>query len=113
MSEAGAAENGNRYWVVKLGSALLTDDGCGLRTGAIADWATQVAQLRRRGFRFMIVSSGAIAAGRARLGWNLRRVSLHEQQAAAAVGQMGLIQALRGRVPGIWHTHRADTAYPR
>ncbi len=85
--------NRKQRWVIKLGSALLTNDGCGLRKQAIADWVAQLAQLRRRGLRFIIVSSGAIAEGRARLGWNLRRVSLHEEQAAAAVGQMGLIQA--------------------
>lgn len=100
MTKAESADNGNRCWVVKLGSALLTDDGCGLRTEAIADWVAQMAQLRTRGLRFIIVSSGAIAEGRARLGWNLRRVSLHEQQAAAAVGQMGLIQAYESAFQG-------------
>lgn len=93
MSKAESSNNGKRCWVVKLGSALLTEDGCGLQTEAIAGWVGQVAQLRRRGFRFIMVSSGAIAEGGARLGWNTRRVSLHEQQAAAAVGQMGLIRA--------------------
>ena len=93
MPRAETVDNGKQCWVVKLGSALLTDDGCGLRRSAIADWVAQMAQLRERGFRFIIVSSGAIAEGGARLGWNWRRVSLHEQQAAAAVGQMGLIQA--------------------
>ncbi len=100
MTQAESADNGNRCWVVKLGSALLTDDGCGLRTEAIADWVAQMAQLRTRGLRFIIVSSGAIAEGRARLGWNQRRVSLHEQQAAAAVGQMGLIQAYESAFQG-------------
>ena len=100
MTKAESADNGNRCWVVKLGSALLTDDGCGLRTEAIADWVAQMAQLRTRGLRFIIVSSGAIAEGRARLGWNQRRVSLHEQQAAAAVGQMGLIQAYESAFQG-------------
>ena len=100
MTKAESADNGNRCWVVKLGSALLTDDGCGLRTGAIADWVAQMAQLRARGLRFIIVSSGAIAEGSARLGWNKRRVSLHEQQAAAAVGQMGLIQAYESAFQG-------------
>ena len=100
MTKAESADNGNRCWVVKLGSALLTDDGCGLRTEAIADWVAQMAQLRTRGLRFIIVSSGAIAEGRARLGWSLRRVSLHEQQAAAAVGQMGLIQAYESAFQG-------------
>ena len=100
MSQAESADNGKQCWVVKLGSALLTDDGCGLRKEAIADWVAQMAQLRARGLRFIIVSSGAIAEGRARLGWNLRRVSLHEQQAAAAVGQMGLIQAYESAFQG-------------
>ena len=93
MAKAESAGNDRQRWVVKLGSALLTDDGCGLRTEAIADWVAQIAELRQRGLQFIIVSSGAIAQGRARLGWDLRRISLHEQQAAAAVGQMGLIQA--------------------
>ena len=93
MAKKKTQDNGRPCWVVKLGSALLTDDGCGLRRPAIADWVAQVAQLRGSGRRFIIVSSGAIAEGRARLGWNLWRVSLHEQQAAAAVGQMGLVQA--------------------
>ena len=93
MSKSEAKGNGKQCWVVKVGSALLTNDGCGLRMQAIAGWVGQMAQLRRRGFRFIIVSSGAIAEGRARLGWDMRPVSLHEQQAAAAVGQMGLIQA--------------------
>ena len=100
MSRPESKDNGKQCWVVKIGSALLTDDGCGLRMEAIAGWVGQVAQLRRRGFRFIIVSSGAIAEGRARLGWDLRPVSLHEQQAAAAVGQMGLIQAYESAFQG-------------
>lgn len=93
MSEAVSKLNRKQCWVVKTGSALLTDDGVGLHTEAIADWTGQMAVLRSRGFRFIVVSSGAIAEGRARLGWDKPPVSLHEQQAAAAVGQMGLIQA--------------------
>ena len=93
MPISESKDNGKQCWVVKIGSALLTNDGCGLRAEAIAGWVAQMAQLRRRGFRFIIVSSGAIAEGRARLGWDMKPVSLHEQQAAAAVGQMGLIQA--------------------
>ena len=100
MSKAESSDNVKQCWVVKLGSALLTDDGCGLRQEAIAGWVAQVAQLQQRGLRFIIVSSGAIAEGRARLGWNLRRVSLHEQQAAAAIGQMGLIQAYESAFQG-------------
>ncbi len=93
MPISESKDNGKQCWVVKIGSALLTNDGCGLRAEAIAGWVAQMAQLRRSGFRFIIVSSGAIAEGRARLGWDMKPVSLHEQQAAAAVGQMGLIQA--------------------
>ena len=93
MPKSESKDNGKQCWVVKIGSDLLTNDGCGLRAEAIAGWVAQMAQLRRRGFRFIIVSSGAIAEGRARLGWDMKPVSLHEQQAAAAVGQMGLIQA--------------------
>ena len=93
MPNSESKHNAKQCWVVKIGSALLTNDGCGLRMDAIAGWVGQMAQLRRRGFRFIIVSSGAIAEGRARLGWDKRPVSLHEQQAAAAVGQMGLVQA--------------------
>ena len=93
MSGSETKDNGKQCWVVKIGSALLTDDGCGLRMEAISGWVSQMAELRRRGFRFIIVSSGAIAEGRARLGWGTRPVSLHDQQAAAAVGQMGLVQA--------------------
>ena len=93
MPISESKDKGKQCWVVKIGSALLTNDGCGLRAEAIAGWVAQMAQLRRRGFRFIIVSSGAIAEGRARLGWDMKPVSLHEQQAAAAVGQMGLIQA--------------------
>ena len=93
MPNSESKHNAKQCWVVKIGSALLTNDGCGLRMDAIAGWVGQMAQLRRRGFRFIIVSSGAIAEGRARLGWDMRPVSLHEQQAAAAVGQMGLVQA--------------------
>ena len=93
MSGSETKDSSKQCWVVKIGSALLTDDGCGLRMEAIAGWVSQMAELRRRGFRFIIVSSGAIAEGRARLGWGARPASLHDQQAAAAVGQMGLVQA--------------------
>ena len=93
MSETESKHDRDQCWVVKTGSALLTDNGGGLRTEAIAAWVGQMAELRSRGFRFIVVSSGAIAEGRARLGWGMLPVSLHEQQAAAAVGQMGLVQA--------------------
>ncbi len=82
-----------RRWVVKIGSALATNDGNGLRLNAIDTWVSQVAALRRSGVEVLIVSSGSIAEGVARLGWRGRPQALHELQAAAAIGQMGLVQA--------------------
>ncbi len=82
-----------RRWVVKIGSALLTADGKGLDKVAIADWTRQMAALRARGIELVLVSSGAVAEGMSRLGWSSRPHALHHLQAAAAVGQMGLVQA--------------------
>lgn len=82
-----------RRWVVKVGSSLLTAKGRGLDREAIADWAAQIAALVARGHQVVMVSSGAVAEGRARLGLSKRPESLHELQAVAAVGQMGLVQA--------------------
>jgi len=81
-----------RTLVVKVGSSLVTNEGRGLDAGAIARWAEQVAALRRLGRSVIIVSSGAIAEGMQRLGWARRPHAMHELQAAAAVGQMGLAQ---------------------
>jgi glutamate 5-kinase len=82
-----------RRWVVKIGSALLTADGLGLARTAIAGWVGQIHELQERGHEIVLVSSGAIAEGMARLGWARRPRELHRLQAAAAVGQMGLIEA--------------------
>lgn len=82
-----------RTWVVKIGSALLTDNGKGLNAESMALWAGQIAQLRDMGIPVVMVSSGAVAEGVSRLGLPGRPSAVHEQQAAAAVGQMGLIQA--------------------
>ncbi|KAA3627667.1 MAG: glutamate 5-kinase [Proteobacteria bacterium] len=82
-----------RRWVIKIGSSLLTNDGRGLDSDAIGTWVAQIAALQATGAEVMLVSSGAIAAGMTRLGWRARPHALHELQAAAAVGQMGLIQA--------------------
>jgi glutamate 5-kinase len=79
--------------VVKVGSGLVTNDGQGLDLAAISRWATQVASLRSRGKQVLMVSSGAIAEGMQRLGWSKRPQQIHELQAAAAVGQMGLARA--------------------
>src|SRR5260221_6333577 len=78
--------------VVKVGSSLVTNGGRGLDAQAIARWAAQIAQLRALGKRCVLVSSGAIAEGLQRLGWTKRPHAIHELQAAAAVGQMGLVQ---------------------
>jgi len=83
----------SKRWVVKIGSALLTADGSGLDQEAIADWVKQIAALRAQGLEIVLVSSGAVAEGMKRLGWTKRPHTLFEQQAAAAVGQMGLVQA--------------------
>jgi glutamate 5-kinase len=83
----------SRRWVIKIGSALLTADGHGLDHAAITGWVTQMATLRARGIELVLVSSGAVAEGMMRLGWSKRPHALFEQQAAAAVGQMGLVQA--------------------
>ena len=83
----------SRRWVVKIGSALLTNEGRGLNQAGIATWVEQLAALRQRGIEIVLVSSGAVAEGMSRLGWSKRPSALHEQQAAAAVGQMGLVQA--------------------
>jgi len=79
--------------VVKVGSSLLTNDGRGLDHAAVARWAAQIAELKRAGREIVLVSSGAIAEGIKRLGWSARPSAIHELQAAAAVGQMGLVQA--------------------
>lgn len=83
----------SRRWVVKIGSALLTNDGRGLDCDALGVWVEQIAALSKRGYEIVLVSSGAVAAGMTRLGWTERPKSIHEQQAAAAVGQSSLIQA--------------------
>jgi len=82
-----------RTWVIKIGSSLLTDDGKGLNRGSIARWVEDIAALRTAGLRVVLVSSGAVAEGVSRLGMKGRPTAVHEQQAAAAVGQMGLVEA--------------------
>src|SRR3989344_1419687 len=82
-----------RRVVVKIGSALLTRGGHGLNVEGIDDWATQIAGLRRQKVDVVLVTSGAVAAGMQRLGRASRPHALHELQAMAAVGQMGLVQA--------------------
>ena len=78
--------------VIKVGSALVTNNGTGLDLNAINEWARQIAQLRQSGKEVLLVSSGAIACGMQRLGWTRRPKAVNELQACAAVGQMGLVQ---------------------
>lgn len=82
-----------RRWVVKIGSSLLTNNGRGLDREAVARLAADIAGLRQQGCDVVLVSSGSIAEGVARLGLHSRPRALHQLQAAAAVGQMGLVQA--------------------
>lgn len=86
----------SRRLVIKVGSALVTDNGAGLSQQFITNLAAQMAALREQGKEVLLVTSGAIAAGMQRLGWTTRPTSMHELQAAAAVGQMGLATAYEG-----------------
>ncbi|MGO2132348.1 MAG: glutamate 5-kinase [Halomonas sp.] len=85
-----------RRVVVKIGSALLTNDGRDLDEPAIGGWVDQIAELHRRGIEVVLVSSGAVAAGMVRLGWAVRPSAVHQLQAAAAVGQNGLTECYEG-----------------
>lgn len=88
-----AALGASRRWVVKVGSALVTNEGRGLDRGCIHAWVEQIVALRCAGIEVTLVSSGAVAEGVQRLKWSRRPRALYELQAAAAVGQMGLVQA--------------------
>lgn len=92
--------------VVKIGSSLLTSGGRGLDKPAIAGWARQIAELRHRGSQVILVSSGSVAEGMCRLGWKTRPKSLHRLQAAASVGQMGLVQTYES----MFREHNLHTA---
>ena len=82
-----------KRWVIKIGSALLTNDGKGLNREGMQSWVDQIANLIAAGHEVVLVSSGSVAEGMTRLGWKKRPDELHQLQAAAAVGQMGLVQA--------------------
>src|SRR5690606_31724107 len=96
-----------RTWVIKIGSALLTDNGKGLNVESIGRWAGQISALQDQGISVVLVSSGAVAEGVSRLGLPGRPTAIHEQQAAAAVGQMGLIQAYESHFK-TWGKHTAQ-----
>lgn len=87
--QLGAAQR----WVVKIGSAMITNEGRGLDNFSIDAWVAQMAELHQSGRELLLVTSGAVAEGMKRLGWRQRPTTLAELQAAAAVGQMGLAQA--------------------
>ena len=89
---------GARRIVVKVGSSLVTNEGRGVDAEAIGNWSRQLAALAATGRELVMVSSGAVAEGMKRLGWTRRPKELHELQAAAAVGQMGLAQMYESRL---------------
>lgn len=80
-------------WVIKIGSAVLTNDGLGLDRARLSGWAADIAAMREQGHEVVLVSSGSVAEGLVRLGWSKRPTLVHELQAAAAVGQTGLVEA--------------------
>ena len=90
---SGSDRTAARKWVVKVGSALVTNEGRGLDHARIAGWVEELAALRKAGIQVTLVSSGAVAEGMQRLQWLMRPRELYKLQAAAAVGQMGLVHA--------------------
>lgn len=103
---SGSVVKQARRIVVKVGSSLVTAEGRGLDHAALSRWAEQIAALVEQGREVVLVSSGAIAEGIARLGWKKRPRAVNELQAAAAVGQMGLVQAYES----IFRTHGLHAA---
>lgn len=80
-------------WVIKVGTSLLTSVDDGLDQAMIDAWVNDIAELRQQGMEFVLVSSGSIGEGVSRLGWAHRPPEIHKLQAAAAVGQMGLVES--------------------
>ncbi|GAA6169296.1 glutamate 5-kinase [Sessilibacter corallicola] len=96
-----------KRWVIKIGSALLTDNGRKLDRPAIENWVKQISGLHANDIEIILVSSGAVAAGMNRLGWTTRPTSIHDLQAAAAVGQMSLVQTYQEAF-GCYSIHTAQ-----
>jgi len=96
----------NKCWVVKIGSALLTNNGKGIDKGLISQWVEQIVELQSHGIDVVLVSSGSIVEGMKRLGWKEKPSDIHKLQAAAAVGQMGLVQAYEY----LFAKHKVQTA---
>ena len=86
-----------KRWVIKIGSALISNNGRDLARHALDLWIPQIAQLIQRGDQVVLVSSGAVSEGVKRLNWSSRPTDIHRLQAAAAVGQAGLVQAYESR----------------
>ena len=97
QTESTVLRNAKRI-VVKVGSSLVTNEGRGLDADAIGGWCEQLAALAKDGREVIMVSSGAIAEGMKRLNWSTRPKAIHELQAAAAVGQMGLVQVYESKL---------------
>ena len=97
QTESTVLRNAKRI-VVKVGSSLVTNEGRGLDADAIGGWCEQLAALTKDGREVIMVSSGAIAEGMKRLNWTTRPKAIHELQAAAAVGQMGLVQVYESKL---------------
>jgi glutamate 5-kinase len=95
-----------RTWVVKIGSSLLTAGGAGLDMQLVSALVDDIVSVYRSGVHVVLVSSGAVAEGMQRLGMRSRPRALHLLQAAAAVGQMGLIQAYESQ----FQCHNLHTA---
>jgi glutamate 5-kinase len=93
MSKDRAALTNTSRWVIKVGTSLLTSVNDGLDQEIIDDWVAEIAVLRQQGMEFVLVSSGSIGEGVRRLGWDRRPPEIHKLQAAAAVGQMGLVES--------------------
>ncbi len=105
MQQRQALSQAHRI-VIKIGSSLLTDNGRGLDNQAIASWVKQIATLSGQGKEVLLVSSGSVVEGMARLGWKTRPQSLCDLQAAASVGQMGLVQTYES----LFQTYQLHTA---
>ena len=82
-----------KRWVIKVGSALLTDNGKGLNLAFVEQLAEQIAFLREQEIEVILVSSGSVAAGLSQLGLDTRPQKINQLQAAAAVGQAALVQS--------------------
>ena len=92
--------------IIKIGSALLTNNGSGLDIRAIQDWVKQLAHIKKNKIEIILVSSGSVAEGMSRMGWRQRPKALHQLQAAAAIGQAGLIQTYQQN----FENHQLQTA---